>query len=261
MIFFKTFFLSVLCCSFLSIAHGQVGIGTASPNASAKLQVDASNMGFLPPRVALTGTNDASTITSPATGLLVYNTATAGTKPNDVIPGYYYYNGSSWVTIGATTVETWSTKTPVSISATTTAPTKATTTIDDYVRYRKVGPKEYEVEYKYFTTNSAGAAAGSGEYLFTLPAGLSFDVTENRLYTSNRGAPSWGYQISGAYGLMVYDFNWTSVGIIPYDATRFRVAATIGGSGAGLSSFVSSSFYAITNLNISYNFYFRFFAQ
>ena len=218
-------------------------------------------MGFLPPRVALTGTNDLSTITSPATGLLVYNTATAGTKPNDVIPGYYYYNGISWVTIGATTVETWSTKTPVTISATTTAPTKATTRVDDYVRYRKVGPKEYEVEYKYFTTNSAGAAAGSGDYFFTLPAGLSFDATENRLYTGARDAPSWGYQISGAYGIISMDYWWTSVGIIPYDATRFKVVATVGGNAANQFQTISSAFYPLTSPNISYNFYFRFFAQ
>jgi hypothetical protein len=65
-------------------------------NSSAKLQVDATNKGFLPPRVTLTGTSDASTIASPATGLLVYNTATAGTAPNNVTPGFYYYDGVRW---------------------------------------------------------------------------------------------------------------------------------------------------------------------
>lgn len=75
----------------------QVGIGTTSVNASAKLQVDASTQGFLPPRVALTSTaTTPNIITSPATGLLVYNTAKAGTSPNNVTPGYYYYDGSKW---------------------------------------------------------------------------------------------------------------------------------------------------------------------
>jgi hypothetical protein len=74
-----------------------VGIGTSTPDASAKLDLTATNKGFLPPRVTLTGTADVSTIASPATGLLVYNTATAGTAPAAVQPGYYYYNGSRWV--------------------------------------------------------------------------------------------------------------------------------------------------------------------
>ena len=90
---------------FLSFAaRAQTGIGTTTPNASAKLDVSASDKGFLPPRVALTASNAASPITSPANGLLVYNTATAGTSPNNVIPGYYFWNGSAWINmIGSTT--------------------------------------------------------------------------------------------------------------------------------------------------------------
>lgn len=78
-------------------ALSQTGIGTTTPNASAKLEVYATDKGFLPPRVALSATNATSPITSPANGLLVYNTATAGTSPNNVTPGFYFYNGSSWV--------------------------------------------------------------------------------------------------------------------------------------------------------------------
>ncbi|MCB9226530.1 MAG: hypothetical protein H6578_05115 [Chitinophagales bacterium] len=73
-----------------------VGIGTNTPNASAKLDVTATDKGFLPPRVNLTATNATTPITSPATGLLVYNQATAGTVPNNVTPGYYYWDGSKW---------------------------------------------------------------------------------------------------------------------------------------------------------------------
>ena len=93
---------------FISISSfAQTGIGTTTPNASAKLDVSASDKGFLPPRVALTASNAASPITSPANGLLVYNTATAGTSPNNVIPGYYFWNGSAWINmIGSTTSST-----------------------------------------------------------------------------------------------------------------------------------------------------------
>ena len=88
----------VLCLAFLS-GKAQTGIGTTTPDASAKLDVSATNKGFLPPRIALTATNAASPVTSPATGLLVYNTATTGSAPNNVAPGYYYWNGSAWVAI------------------------------------------------------------------------------------------------------------------------------------------------------------------
>ena len=77
--------------------NGAVGIGSnATPETSAQLDVNATDKGFLPPRVALQATNNASPINSPASGLLIYNTATAGTAPNNVKPGYYYWNGVKW---------------------------------------------------------------------------------------------------------------------------------------------------------------------
>jgi len=83
---------------FLLISTGlfaQTGIGTSTPDASAKLDVSSSNKGFLPPRVSLTSTTDVSTISSPAIGLFVYNTGNnAGLSA-----GYYFWNGAVWATI------------------------------------------------------------------------------------------------------------------------------------------------------------------
>lgn len=102
----KVFLYSLLMIAFSFKLKAQTGIGTTTPNASAKLDITSSTQGFLPPRITLTGTNDNTTIKNaagtsitPAAGLLVYNTATAGTAPNNVVPGYYYYNGSAWVQI------------------------------------------------------------------------------------------------------------------------------------------------------------------
>lgn len=75
-----------------TLIFAQVGIGTNTPDASAKLDISATDKGFLPPRVALTGTTDVATILTPATGLMVYNTATAA----DVVPGYYYWDSAKW---------------------------------------------------------------------------------------------------------------------------------------------------------------------
>lgn len=91
-------------------AFAQTGIGTSSPNASAKLDVSSTTQGFMPPRVALTASNVFSPITgtaASAAGLIVYNTNTAGTAPNNVSPGYYFWNGSAWINmIGSTTSST-----------------------------------------------------------------------------------------------------------------------------------------------------------
>lgn len=75
-------------------SNAQTGIGTTTPNPSAKLDVYATDKGFLPPRVTLTSVTDATTVPSPAVGLLVYNVGSAGLQA-----GYYYWNGSSWSTI------------------------------------------------------------------------------------------------------------------------------------------------------------------
>lgn len=91
----KKIYFIVLFIGILGFA--QTGIGTTSPNPSAKLEVFSNNQGFLPPRIALTAINAAGPVTSPATGLLVFNTETAGIAPNNVTPGYYYWNGSLWV--------------------------------------------------------------------------------------------------------------------------------------------------------------------
>ncbi len=88
-----TFVLALISTSFI---HAQIGIGTATPNASAILDVTSTSKGFLQPRVALTGTADTATITSPATGLMVFNTATAGSGATAVTPGVYYHNGTAW---------------------------------------------------------------------------------------------------------------------------------------------------------------------
>lgn len=108
---------------------GNVGIGTNAPNSSSKLDITATDKGLLIPRVALTGTTDATTITSPATSLMVYNTATAGTAPNNVTPGYYYNAGTTsapnWVRLQTKADNDW--------TKTTTTSTPAIKTDDQYI--------------------------------------------------------------------------------------------------------------------------------
>ncbi|HPB19443.1 MAG TPA: hypothetical protein PLC00_01555, partial [Bacteroidales bacterium] len=85
--------ISLLMGNILKAQNVGIGASTFTPDASAGLEIKFTDKGLLIPRIALTSTNNASPITSPATSLLVYNTATAG----DVTPGYYYWTGSKWM--------------------------------------------------------------------------------------------------------------------------------------------------------------------
>ena len=95
----KVLLLIVLSIFFTWYGHAQTGIGTNTPNASARLEVAATDKGFLPPRVTLTSATDNFTIPNPATGLLVYNTG----NNLGLVAGYYYWNGTSWATIATAT--------------------------------------------------------------------------------------------------------------------------------------------------------------
>ena len=91
----KVLALAASSCFLTHVSMAQVGIGTSSPAGSAMLDVTATNKGFLPPRVDLTSSTDASTISSPVAGLLVYCTGAGGLSA-----GYYYWSGSVWTALG-----------------------------------------------------------------------------------------------------------------------------------------------------------------
>ncbi|MCT4665063.1 MAG: hypothetical protein N4A45_07510 [Flavobacteriales bacterium] len=84
--------------------NAQVGIGTTAPQGSSILQLSATNRGFMPPKVALTGLNDNTTVnnagvplTATDEGLMVYNTANTGVDENRIVKGYYVWNGLKWI--------------------------------------------------------------------------------------------------------------------------------------------------------------------
>jgi hypothetical protein len=118
----------------------QVGIGTTSPTGAlavnSSLPAPSTQLaGFVPPTVSLTATNSTLTVTAgvnvvnadtggvPAIGTLVYNRNTSAVGPNQVTPGYYYYNGSNWekMTTSGQSSTTYFTTAGVTISNNTTA--------------------------------------------------------------------------------------------------------------------------------------------
>src|SRR5690606_4635868 len=60
--------------------------------ANAMLDVEATNKGMLLPRLALQQTTNAAPLSAHGEGMTVYNTATA----NEVVPGFYYNDGTKW---------------------------------------------------------------------------------------------------------------------------------------------------------------------
>ena len=66
----KLFLLAATILFFAEINFAQVGIGTATPNTSAQLDVTSTNKGLLMPRMT---TIQRTGIATPATGLQVFD--------------------------------------------------------------------------------------------------------------------------------------------------------------------------------------------
>ena len=73
-----------------TISHAQVGIGTSSPAGSSQLDITSTTKGLLPPRMT---TSQRDAISSPATGLQIYNT------DNRAIETFSGTSGE-WLTLG-----------------------------------------------------------------------------------------------------------------------------------------------------------------
>ncbi len=83
------------------------------------------------------------------------------------------YVGPEWLP-SLPAMSDWQDAGPMTITATTTNPTKGTV-VTDKVWWRRVGDSA-EVRFEFY--QSAGGGAGSGTYLFELPAGLAVDTAK-----------------------------------------------------------------------------------
>jgi Chaperone of endosialidase len=91
----KIIFVLVLALQGLFVNAQNVGIGTATPHPSARLEVAASDKGLLIPRVKIKSDSDNVTIPNPAKSLLIFNSRDTA----NVVSGYYYWNDSVWVAL------------------------------------------------------------------------------------------------------------------------------------------------------------------
>ncbi len=138
-------------------------------------------------------------------------------------------DGSNWVIIGRKTDTDWVDAGAITITATTTNPTKGTGTTRDQSWWRRQGR---DVLLKYQYQHTVAGAAGSGDYLFALPANITADTTMIPVYTAavgggtSRSSNNLGYsQCAGSAGL----FGFSSL----YDSTKVRIIGAVTPFGAG----------------------------
>ncbi|MFH2141433.1 MAG: hypothetical protein ABIJ97_03350 [Bacteroidota bacterium] len=76
-------------------SQNNVGFGTTTPDASALLDLTATDKGLLIPRVTLNNASLPAPVTAPAEGLLIYNYN--GSEAH----GFWYWDGSQWMQVGS----------------------------------------------------------------------------------------------------------------------------------------------------------------
>jgi hypothetical protein len=92
----KHFFILLATFFITATTFAQIGINNENPDASAALDITSTTGGLLVPRMTET---QRDAISPAAIGLMIYQT--------DGTAGFYYYNGSSWATLGAATSPTY----------------------------------------------------------------------------------------------------------------------------------------------------------
>ncbi|GHT36495.1 hypothetical protein AGMMS49574_28320 [Bacteroidia bacterium] len=153
--------------NFDATGTGKVGIGNTPSSNSAILEVNATDKGVLLPKVALTGTTDNTTISTPAVGLLVYNT---GANPLYTRQGYMFWNGTEWRTID-------------------NEPAVAPVISTIYCGSASLSPSEYTLNIPYNGTMKIPYSGGNGAKYTTGQAvkvnGLTFQLQDGKLENGN----------------------------------------------------------------------------
>lgn len=176
--------------------NGSVGVGTATPDKDAALEISSTTKGFLLPRVALVNSFDPAPLSAHVAGMMVFNTATTG----DVTPGFYFNNGVVWTK--GTTYAVLPVVTTATISGiTATAATSggfikgdggATITASGVCWSTTPGPTTANSK----TTDNVGSGSFTSS-ITGLTAGTVYYV---RAYATNSVGTAYGAQISFTSG-------------------------------------------------------------
>jgi microcystin-dependent protein len=157
----------------------------------------------------------------------------------------------SWVNAGTIQSVGWTSWNGTSLTSVVPG-----STLRNSVYYRQLGQKEWEVVYTFFA-NGAAVNVGNGDYLFTLPGGLLFDLTldwqlswTGAVQTSSQ-ASRW-YILPGPSNSQVAwsDAGNSSVfgaGVAPWNNSSFRFMATDTGNSSMRA--MGSGYWQVTNVS------------
>lgn len=131
-------------------------------------------------------------------------------------------DGANWQILDSYTETAWSDGGPLTIGATTTGPTKGTVGIDT-AYWKRIG-QDMLVNYTY--TQTAGSAAGSGDYLFQIPnsSNVAIDTGIISAYSTVEGSGS-NFNLSNRVGDMTgFDSAQGNIegGVVVYDSDNVR---------------------------------------
>lgn len=203
----------------------------AEPNPDAILELRSLNhdKSLLMPKAALTATNVAAPFSAHVTGMTVYNTQTAGTRPFNVEPGFYYNDGTSWKRI--------------SINRPVIGDVKNSAATADHHGW-------YLLNGRAVATLPPAAAA----YAAGLGFGVNLPNAANRLLKTRQGAEILG-SVAGSAGIAIAQANFpvftfaTTVSTSGFHAHTYNDRA----SGTGQSSESSAVQTVVDNTNGSGN--------
>jgi len=217
-------FLVLLCSITL---HAQVGIGIETPNSSSILDVTSTSKGLLLPRLT---TTQRDAITSPATGLFVYNTTTNNLN---MFNGVVWYEFSTTATQGlVATIDTAGATTTGTLTAGSAASSVSTS-----FNYTGGNGKPYPAQ-SYSSTGVTGLTA-------TLTAGTMANGNGSLSYTitgtpSGSGTATFTITVGGqtsTFSITVYAVG--SIASIACGSATNNGTLTSGSAASSVSSVIS----------------------
>ena len=163
--------------------QAQVGIGTPTPDATAMLDIVSAAKGLLMPRMT---TVQRTGITTPATGLQVYDTTTNT---------FWYFNGTVWVNAGAVAAST-----NIYNSDGTLTGTRTVNLGTNMLQFTAgAGSTGTAIRLNPVSGQQAFSQSGNGLFGIDSPGGLNgrFAVLENGNIGINWNAPTTTLEIRG----------------------------------------------------------------
>jgi hypothetical protein len=225
-------------------------VGTSCTTQSCTLAIGYSN-------TALWLTGDSTNAIKPGAGIIDC-AGSCGTVGQALLS-----TGSNQVVWGSAGVPSWTNGGTVTSKVTGTVSNPSGGNIGyNTVYYRQLGAKEYEVVYRF--NQSSPGSAGSGDYLFTLPASLQFDTTLQFQAAVSFAGPNtawWTWALPGPTLSHVTDGTNATLVAQPliYDATRFRLVGPTGGTFTATTvNAMGSGFFPFSTFGLSFTIRFQF---